>query len=150
MKQHISTSLSNVVLSPALLQIIMWRSVCRQTRVWCDLPFSKGRISAPKADWQSDHKEGMSSEVRSDSKVTIESWSSYLILHPGKIGRLPSDQGQHLLAQVVSPFRQSALVCKTRGISRARGAREAAESMYSDQDSLTQHREHRRLWHGRS
>lgn len=68
-------------------------------------------MSAPEADRQSYHKEGMCSEVGCNGKVTIKSRSSHLLLHPGKIWRLPSDQGQHLLAQVVSPFWQGALIC---------------------------------------
>lgn len=68
-------------------------------------------MSAPEADRQSYHKEGMCSEVGGNGKVTIEGRSSQLLLHPGKIWCLPSNQGQHLLAQVVSPFWQGALVC---------------------------------------
>lgn len=75
-----------------------------------DLPLAKGSISAPEADGQSDHEEGVRSKVRGDSKVTIEGRSSHLLLHPGEVGRLPADQGEGLLAQSVPPFWQGALV----------------------------------------
>jgi hypothetical protein len=69
-------------------------------------------VPAPEQNRKNDHKKSMCAKIRSNGEVSIESWRSHPILHPSKIGRLPSNQGQKLLAQVVLPWREFALVCK--------------------------------------
>lgn len=56
-------------------------------------------MSAPEAYGQPDHEESMGSQVGGNGKVTIEGGGSQLVLHPGEVRRLHSDQGQQLLAQ---------------------------------------------------
>ena len=80
--------------NPAIEVAVMRRSAAHvDSWIWGDLPLAKGGISAPEADGQSNHKESMGSEVGGDRKATIESRSSQLLLHPGKTGRLPAEQG---------------------------------------------------------
>lgn len=76
-----------------------------------NIPLPKGGISAPEAYGQANHEECMGAEVRRNRKVAIEARGSHLDLHPGEVGRLPSNEGDHLLAQVVSPFWEGSLVC---------------------------------------
>lgn len=76
----------------------------------------------------------MGSEVGGDGEVAVEGGRPQLILQPGQVGRLPTDQGQHLLSQRVSPFGQSPLVCAAHTTPSAQnlfaaGARIALDSV---------------------
>ncbi len=75
-------------------------------------PFSKRCKPTPEHDGKPDHKKGMSAEVGSDGKVAIERRRAQLGLEPGQVRRLPANEGEGSLSQIVSPFRKSALICQ--------------------------------------
>lgn len=52
----------------------------------------------------------MGAQVGCDGEVTIQSRRPQLLLHPGQIRRLPSNQRDSLLPKIISPSWKSALV----------------------------------------
>lgn len=61
--------------------------------------------ATPEQHGQSNHEECMCTEVGSDGEVAIEEGASGLALEVGQVGRLPPNQWEQPLAQIVSPFR---------------------------------------------
>lgn len=74
------------------------------------LPLAEIAEAAPEHDGQANHEEGVRAEVGRNGKVTVESRRAHLALEGGQVGRLPPDEGQERLSQVISPFRERAPV----------------------------------------
>lgn len=82
-----------------------------------NVPFSERRITTPEQDRQANHEERMRAEIRGDGEVAVERGRAQLLLHPGEVRRLPSDQRQGLLAQVIPPLGQRPLVYARLGLA---------------------------------
>lgn len=67
-------------------------------------PLSERCKAAPEHDGKPNHEKGMSAKVGGDGKVAIQRGRAQLGLQPGQVWRLPADQGQGSLSQIVSPF----------------------------------------------
>lgn len=76
-----------------------------------NLPFAKGWVTTPEQNRQTNHEEGVCTQVRSDGEVAVERGRAQLVLHPSKVRGLPTYQREHLLSQGVPPFGKRPLVC---------------------------------------
>lgn len=77
------------------------------------LPPAQRRMATPEQNGEEYHEEGMGAQVGCNREIGIKSWSPHLLLHPRQIGRLPPDDGQQSLAQLVPPWWESSLVCNS-------------------------------------
>jgi hypothetical protein len=60
-------------------------------------------MAAPKQEGQKDHEKCVCAEVRGECKVRVQRRGADLLLQPGKVWRLISDQRDQLLSWPVAP-----------------------------------------------